>query len=107
MLGFRGGSRNYSIFQRKDGLLFLYSEIDEAVAPFVSTALGADLRGRDYKGFSVDERQTVQDYYMKYARTERSVCPEAGTQNLTLPSRSEIEDRSGVDSSSAPSREAG
>jgi L-rhamnose mutarotase len=32
VLGFRGGSRNYSIFQRKDGLLFLYSETDEAVA---------------------------------------------------------------------------
>ena len=32
VLGFRGGSRNYSIFQRRDGLLFLYSEIDEAQA---------------------------------------------------------------------------
>ena len=32
VLGFRSGSRNYSIFQRSDGLLFLYSEIDEVVA---------------------------------------------------------------------------
>lgn len=32
VLGFRGGSRNYSIFQRSDGLLFLYSEIDEIQA---------------------------------------------------------------------------
>ena len=84
-----------------------HSEIDEAVAPFVSTALGAELRGGDYKDLSADERQTVQDYYMKYARTERSVYPKAGKQNLTLPSRSEIENRSGVGSSSAPSREAG
>ena len=29
MLGFRSGIRNYSIFQRADGLLFLYSEVDE------------------------------------------------------------------------------
>ena len=32
VLGFRGGSRNYSIFQRADGLLFLYSEVDEVQA---------------------------------------------------------------------------
>ena len=32
VLGFRAGSRNYSIFQRRDGLLFLYSEKDERQA---------------------------------------------------------------------------
>jgi L-rhamnose mutarotase len=32
LLGFRSGSRNYSIFQRTDGLLFLYSEVDEIQA---------------------------------------------------------------------------
>lgn len=32
VLGFRSGTRNYSIFQRADGLLFLYSEVDELQA---------------------------------------------------------------------------
>eukprot|EP01050_Picozoa_sp_SAG11_P012965 SAG11_NODE_1480_length_4835_cov_3.840794_5_plen_78_part_00 len=30
--GCKGGIRNYSIFQRRDGLLFLYNEIDTAAA---------------------------------------------------------------------------
>ena len=57
--GFIGGCRNYSIFERADGLLFLYSELDEAVA---ERAKLAGLGAHSAEGQDVNERwQTMMN----------------------------------------------
>ena len=49
----------------------MHVEIDEAVAPFISTSLAALMR-TEHKHLSPNDFKMVQEYYMRYDRTERT-----------------------------------